>query len=275
MERIQLTYITERATPYVKALQKTLEENNIDWIKTVMHTESNDTESRNPNNGTYPGGAGDLYIGAIDFINNIQDSTSFNKRVCKLNFTGINSISNGAVWSMIPIIETNYTTFKRPAAYADTMSTSNGTRFNRVYEIYITENVIAFSFINANNRSQFSNACFVLAKTNNNEIAVITTSAFPEKTNVVTNYYDGTKGDNYITCVTRMSVNDQNCLFTIDPTYPKSDDITLLNPIRVIGSDDYCKDVFFTHSCPFKGQDTYFMLDGVKYLYNGYLAIKC
>lgn len=269
MERIQILNITANSKDFCTSFCE-LMNNKCDWLKfevnlTYYNPKFNEKNSYSDN------------CGSFDIFNQIENSPSFNNIISRFIFTSSHSLSYDGKYTLFPYIYTNYTSYQRPGAMPNDVDRQYGTRFNRIYEVYITENVIAFSFIDQTNKSQFSNACFILSKTNNNEVAVITTSAFPEKSDEAIYTYNSSNPlkNNYITSVTRMSVNDQNCLFTIDPTYPKTDDITLLNPVRVLGSDDYCKDVFFTHSCPFKGQDTYFMLDGVKYLYNGYLAIKC
>lgn len=54
----------------------------------------------------------------------------------------------------------------------------------------------------------------------------------------------------------------------------KTQPTTTLVPIVCSGTDDYFPNVFAVPTCPYRGVESVLTLDGVKYYYNGYVALK-
>ena len=149
---------------------------------------------------------------------------------------------------------------------------------NIVYEIIkITENTFALSlscsYKNITEHAK-SPGIIIFTKTNNGRLVPICPSEF--YANIYQKKLANTDYSNYLSCVSNDSLISTNHYPNI-PWNATLTDKTILNPIIVQGIDDFCPECFYTPTTQYKldpHDDAIIIVDGEKYYYNGFIAVK-
>ena len=158
-----------------------------------------------------------------------------------------------------------------PDIYENPTIVGSRARHNIVNEvIYINDRTCALSLGNDENYDDNSydvKGIYIFTKTANDNICIIRPSKYcaninPEK-------------DNYLSAITYYSRGSY--YYTNIPYEATLADKTVLNPIIVNGDEDWCPGCFYTPITQYKldyQDDAIIIVDGEKYYYNGFIAVK-
>ena len=148
--------------------------------------------------------------------------------------------------------------------------------------IIINENTIALSMgpYYSDSANIWSKGIIIFTKTNTGNICMIHPSRFYAARHV---YNSRVLGGlqygpeyNYLSAISSGSTHRPFAFNTI-PFESAFGDKTILNPVLVNGSTEYCPDCFYVPVSQYildKSEDTVLSINGEKYYYNGFIAVK-
>lgn len=144
--------------------------------------------------------------------------------------------------------------------------------------VCINDNTFALSLGNIyyTEKDYYSPGIIILTKTIKDKIAIIMPSASAETDDIIkiTGFNDVYR--NSLVAVTYESKFAPYRYDTI-PFKSTFGDKTILNPIIIQGTDDYCPDCFYVPVSQYilpKNEDTILNINGEPYYYNGFIAVK-
>lgn len=153
--------------------------------------------------------------------------------------------------------------------------------------LYINKRTIAFSlahhYMNIYDDVK-SPGIIIVTVSNNNNICVISPSKFcGADKSLTTKYYDVNDRTyktaiitNKLRCYTKNTRSTSLYYDTI-PFYSEFGDKTILNPVLVKASDEYCPGVFYvpiSQYIIYPTNDTFLFINGKTYWYNGFIAVE-
>ena len=174
------------------------------------------------------------------------------------------------------------------AAWSGTQKHGAWELYDSISEIlYINKRTIAFSLAHHDMNiydDVKSPGIIIVTVSNNNNICVISPSKFcGADKSLTTKYYDSSDRTyktaiitNKLRCYTKNTRSTSTYYNTI-PFYSEFGDKTILNPVLVKASDEYCPGVFYvpiSQYIIYPTNDTFLFINGKTYWYNGFIAVE-
>ena len=173
------------------------------------------------------------------------------------------------------------------AAWSGTQKHGAWELYDSISEIlYINKRTIAFSlahhYMNIYDDVK-SPGIIRVTVTNNNNICVISPSNFCGADKSLTTKYRDSSGayktaiiTNKLRCYTK-NTRSTSLYYDTVPFYSEFGDKTILNPVLVKASDEYCPGVFYVPISQYiipSTNDTFLFINNKKYWYNGFIAVE-